>query len=331
MDTWIAAEDGARLFVRQWLPDSEPEAAIQIVHGMGEHSLRYDRFARFLCDAGYVVRVMDVRGHGRTADPRENSSALGGKLGHCADKNAPGRLVGDIRLLNEGLRHDYPAVPLFLMGHSWGSLLVQAYIEDLSGPPLCGCILSGTRGPDARRTVFLGWLLFSFMLLFRRPQSVSRFAAMLVSRMYRRKGAPSFTKQDWLSTSFEEVEAFVHDPLCGKMPTLGFYRDLAFLLHSIHKKENMARVPLNMPMYVFSGALDTAGNKGESPKALVKEYIALGMEDIGFVLYPGARHEMLHEENYMEVQLNLLSWLNKYKKKRSTPCATGTRGKATDR
>jgi hypothetical protein len=37
---WFTARDGAKLFVRKWLPESKAVAALQIVHGMCEHTLR---------------------------------------------------------------------------------------------------------------------------------------------------------------------------------------------------------------------------------------------------------------------------------------------------
>ena len=63
---------------------------------------------------------------------------------------------------------------------------------------------------------------------------------------------------------------------------------------------------------MFSGSRDPVGNGGESPKALVEWYTKLGLNDIEFVLYPDARHEMLHETNYGEVQENLLAWMKKH-------------------
>ena len=58
--------DGKEIFVREWLDVKEPKAVVQIVHGMTEHSERYDAFARFLNGRGYAVVADDHRGHGYT-------------------------------------------------------------------------------------------------------------------------------------------------------------------------------------------------------------------------------------------------------------------------
>jgi alpha-beta hydrolase superfamily lysophospholipase len=311
--SWLTVADDTKLFVRKWTPQSGHTAVLQIVHGMGEHSLRYERFADRLCRAGIEVWAADMRGHGLTADLKMNDSAQGGLIGHCADRRALAKLVSDIHHVNLAIREKNPVLPLFLMGHSWGSFLVQGYIEHYYEPSLAGCILSGTKGPDGGLLVQLGGPFLSFLMLFRKPRSKSHLAMSLADGAYKKVFSPARTPHDWLSRDEAEVEAYINDPLCGQIPSIGFYRDLAFVLQRIHLKKNMARIPRDLPIYVFSGSRDPVGNMGESPKALVEWYTRLGITDVEFVLYPDARHEMLHETNYEEAQENLLAWINKHK------------------
>jgi alpha-beta hydrolase superfamily lysophospholipase len=310
--SWLTVADGTKLFIRKWKPEGDAAAAVQVVHGMGEHSLRYERFAARLCEAGIEVWAADMRGHGLTANLKVNGPAKGGLLGHCADRRAPARLISDIHRVNLTLREKHPDIPLFLMGHSWGSFLAQFYIENYWEPCLAGCILSGTKGPDGGARVVLGGPFLSLLILFHKSRGKSRLAAGLADGAYKKAFSPARTPHDWLSRDGVEVEAFVNDPLCGQMPSITFYRDLALTLHKIHTKKNMARIPRDLPVYVFSGARDPVGNGGESPKSLVEWYTRLGLNDVEFVLYPDARHEMLHEINYEEVQENLLVWINKH-------------------
>jgi alpha-beta hydrolase superfamily lysophospholipase len=279
---------------------------------MGEHSLRYERFATRLCEAGIEVWAADMRGHGLTANLKVNSPEKGGMLGHCADRRAQARLISDIHRVGLALREKHPDIPLFLMGHSWGSFLVQSYIENYREPRLAGCILSGTKGPDGGARVALGGPFLSLLMLFRKPRSTSRLAAALADGAYKKVFVPSHSPYDWLSRDAAEVEAYTNDPLCGQMPSIAFYRDLALTLRKIHLKKNMARIPHDLPVYVFSGSRDPVGNNGESPKALVERYTKLGLHDIEFVLYPDARHELLHETNYKEAQENLFAWIDKH-------------------
>ena len=50
----------------KWTPEGAPKAIVQIVHGIAEHILRYDHFATFLTQHGYLVVAEDHMGHGGT-------------------------------------------------------------------------------------------------------------------------------------------------------------------------------------------------------------------------------------------------------------------------
>ena len=56
-----------------------PRAVVQLVHGMGEHIGRYDRFAEFLAAQGFLVCGHDQIGHGRTAGCPEGFGILPGR------------------------------------------------------------------------------------------------------------------------------------------------------------------------------------------------------------------------------------------------------------
>jgi len=112
-NTW-RARDGAELFALGWLPAESPKAVIGLVHGLGEHSRRYQHVAAHFAQAGYAVYSFDLRGHGKT----------------------PG-VLQDIDLMLEKISQSYPGLPRFLYGHSLGGILVLDYAlryqADLAG------------------------------------------------------------------------------------------------------------------------------------------------------------------------------------------------------
>jgi alpha-beta hydrolase superfamily lysophospholipase len=305
----VVQDDGADLFVRRWIPPEAPRAILHLVHGMAEHSLRYQALAEVLCDKGIEVWAADQRGHGRTADASVNSPSKGGLLGHCADRNGFFRVVSDVAHIFDRIRAEHGGKPLFLLGHSWGSFIAQAYIEN-HGRGLSGCILSGTRGPDGLKTV-LGAPVLKLITAFKGSRNQSRLAAALVDGGFNKAFRPNRTGFDWLSRDEEAVDAFAGDPLCGKLCSSGFYRDLVGGLLAIHREEALAAIPKELPVYIFCGSDDPVGDRGVSPTALVEAYRKHGIRDLEFVLYPGARHEPLNETNRLEVRANLLSWLEK--------------------
>jgi alpha-beta hydrolase superfamily lysophospholipase len=108
--TTVAAGDGIELFMRRWpAPEERPRrGVVLIVHGLGEHSGRYEHVAAALNDMGIEAVGYDQRGHGRSGGPR-------GGIPH-ADA-----LVDDLRHVFDAVATEDPAwKPPFLLGHSMG-------------------------------------------------------------------------------------------------------------------------------------------------------------------------------------------------------------------
>jgi alpha-beta hydrolase superfamily lysophospholipase len=310
-ETYFESHDGTKLFLYRWIPGSQPKAVLHIIHGMAEHALRYRRLAEKLTAAGIEVWAADQRGHGKTAELDINPAGSGGLLGHCADDRGFSPVTMDINAINTEIKKT-KKLPVFLLGHSWGSFIVQNYIEEYSyDSKINGCILSGTRGPDNLK-VKAGLPLLKLIASISGQRNGSKMSKTLADGSYNKPFKPNRTQFDWLSRDNEEVDKYVSDPLCGFLCSSGFYRDLAGLLLDIHQFDRMDRINRTLPVYVFSGSADPVGSMGASTTALVNTYRKLGINDLEFVLYPGARHETLNETNREEVIDNLLSWINKH-------------------
>ena len=315
---WKTMDDGIRLYVRRWeTGGAAPKAILHIVHGMAEHSGRYSRLAKRLNAEGIEVWAADQRGHGETACNKQNDPSGGGLLGHCADSDGFSRVTADIDILNRIIISQKPGVPLFLMGHSWGSFIVQNYIEKYEGRSslygqeplwLSGCVLSGTRGPDGFKVAF-GAPVMKLLAFIKGPRKGSPLAKALADGPYNKYFRPNRTGADWLSRDENEVNAYIADPLCGKLCSAGFYRDMARALSRIHRPEEIKKIRKELPVYIFSGSADPVGDMGDSPTALILAYRHLEIKDLESVLYPDARHETLNETNREEVTESLLSWL----------------------
>jgi alpha-beta hydrolase superfamily lysophospholipase len=310
-ESYFESHDRTKLYLYRWSPEQKPKAVVHIVHGMGEHALRYRHLAERLTQSGIEVWAADQRGHGKTANPDINELSKGGLLGHCGDVNSIACVTADVHAINSEIRKNKPNIPLFLLGHSWGSFIVQNYIEYSDDLMINGCILSGTKGPDGF-IIMAGVPLMMLIAALKGQRKPSRFARSLADGAYNKPFKPNRTAADWLSRDEAEVDKAVNDPLCGFSCSSGFYRDLVKLLYNIHRADALARINRSLPVYVFSGSADPVGEMGKSPTALVNAYRKLGINDCEFVLYPGARHETLNETNREEVMDNLLSWIDKH-------------------
>ncbi len=129
--------DDVEVFYRQWLPEGPVRGAVVVAHGASEHSGRYARLADVLTSEGFAVYALDHRGHGHTA------KATG--TGRLGPRGMDG-VLDDVGGLIRRAREESGGRPVVLLGHSMGSLIAQAYVEERQDD-LAGLVLSGTMGP----------------------------------------------------------------------------------------------------------------------------------------------------------------------------------------
>ena len=296
----LRADDGVDLYVHHFAPDSpgDVRAALQILHGMGEHGARYERLARELCEDGFAVYAADCRGHGLTAQAAE--------LGHFADRDGWEKIVADARTLAARIAASHSGVPRVLLGHSMGSFIALDFLSRF-GAGLRAAVLSGS-APSAGP---LGWVLRAAANAERLRLGARGQSALLRRALFGRFNdafAPAETAFDWLSRDRDEVARYVADPLCGFVLTAGGFTDLAAALGAIYKRQKLARIPRALPLLLIAGELDpVAGGAGVT--RLAGELRAAGLERVDVRIYGGARHELLNEIDRDQVTRDLRAWL----------------------
>lgn len=273
--------DDQRPVVHRWQGAAPPSSILVLAHGMGEHGLRYARFAESLTEAGFVVYAPDHRGHGATVS---RSDQLG-------DFGAAGwsGLVDDLEAVVARAQADHPGLPLVLFGHSMGSMAVQDLLTR-GGVTLEAAALSGTTAVDIMATATA-------------DPDVDVFEAMNGAF------APNRTDSDWLSRDEAEVDRYVADPLCGFTVSEASSAALAEAGGVYSQPEAIARIPKTLPLYLFAGDKDPVGGNGALVELVAQRYREAGIERVDVKLYAGARHEVLNETNRDEVTADFLAWV----------------------
>lgn len=295
---YLDTEDQQKLFCYQWLPDAgEPRAWVLISHGMAEHAGRYDWLAERLNRAGYAVMALDQRGHGRSAI---------GRPGQFADFDGWLRVVSDIGLLRQRATAVLPGIPVFLLGHSMGSYIVQAYLlKHATG--LAGVVLSGSNAhPPAISK--LGRLAASIEGRLRGWDRPAVTLGKLSFGQFNSAFKPTRTEFDWLSRDPTQVDAYIADPLCGFDCTARLWHDLFAGLLEIADGRRLGRIPATLPVLIMGGSADPV-SAGNGLARLQRRLAGSGLTAVSLQLYDAARHEIFNETNRQQVTADLLEWL----------------------
>ncbi len=296
----ILAADGKKLHLNHWNTNEKPKAIIQLVHGMAEHTSRYERFAKHICKNGYSICGHDQRGHGLTLGPDD-------VIGHVSNDHGWGVLLQDIESTNQHLRIKYPNIPIILFGHSMGAILSVSYLQAY-GQKVDGWILSALAYNQGFMTE-LGISIADIQAIFFGKISRAKLHNALSFGAFNSSFKPNRTTFDWLSRDEAEVDKYINDPLCGEIFSAQFFRDLLWGVKNIYKAKNLLKVPRDIPLLMLAGSQDpVVGKEKEFVKTL--DLFSKIPEDFSSKIYPEGRHEMLNETNRQEVFDDISTWLN---------------------
>ncbi len=273
---------GVTIHAHRWAAQ-EPRAVVQISHGIGEHALRYDAFARALTAHGYTVYADDHRGHGATGLEQyaQDPARLGrpGPGGLLAAEDAICQLTGIAR-------RAHPGLPVIMFAHSWGSLMAQRILNRT--PRIWDAlVLSGT----AYRTL--------------RHMESGKLNKQWSG--IRADGAPA-SGFEWLSRDPAAALAFAADPLCFDANTAKLLGPLDTLRLLGRPRAGLAT---EVPILIAAGSDDPL-SRGDGLERLAAAYRARGVRDVELRIYAGARHEILNETNRAEVIEGLIAWIDAY-------------------
>jgi alpha-beta hydrolase superfamily lysophospholipase len=121
---------------------------------------------------------------------------------------------------------------------------------------------------------------------------------------------PNRTSFDWLSRDEAEVDKYIADPMCGFLCSTQLWADMLDAITEAANPELRAKIPKQLPVYLFSGSRDSANNEGRGSTALAEYYRSIGMEKVSYRIFTQARHETLNEINRDEVTTHLIDWLD---------------------
>lgn len=269
-----------------YVPDT-PKFAVLVMHGMAEHDGRYAHFAQALKDNGGYVMTYNHRGHGEDAR-------------HLGDIESMAALVDDARFLADKLPQHLPKI---IIGHSMGSVVARHLMRVNAFKSF---IIIGTLSKLSIAD-FLSQL-FVFPIAKLSPNSRLKILNYLGLSVHDHAFQGDM-KNRWLTQNMKNVTSFNDDPYCGfNMTTHSIYESLKHTISSVNRK-SLSEIK-NRPRILFvAGTDDAIANHGKDIYKLADIYRNVA-SDVVIHMYPGSRHEVLNEQNQIDVFKNIIDWID---------------------
>lgn len=293
-----APSDALDLQVVAVVPE-QPRAVLRMVHGMAEHKERYLPLMEYLAGRGYACVMHDNRGHGGSVRAPED-------LGYMY-KGGGRAFVEDAYAVTERIRADWPGLPVFLFGHSMGSLIVRTYLQR-HDDAIDGLIVCGS--PSAEPMAGLGRFLCRTIGFFRGGRHVSKLMTRMTTGPFSKGLGPEESPNAWICSDPAVVAAYDEDPLCGFPFTCDGYGALIDVILSTYRRKGWQVKRPDLPVHFISGEGDPCRKDDKAFAAAVDGMRAVGYRRVTSRLYPGMRHEIHNETGKETVWADLADTLD---------------------
>lgn len=266
------AQDGLSIFWKAFIPEGAPKAVVHTIHGYAEHIDRYKFVIDELVPAGYAIAGTDHRGHGRSDGKR------------CHVKSFEEYIADERQFADEIIKSLFPAIPVFMLGHSMGSIIAMNYAERYP-QAIKALVLSGTgagSGPAIPKVL----------------QVITRICSHIIPGVHIKSPLPP----EFISRDPEVVKAYVEDPYVYDVitPRLGEQ------MQTYNTKGYQNAGKITMPTLIQYGTADTSFS-GQNDF-----FQAVGATDKTIKAYEGFRHEVYNElpPDRARVLSDLHTWLD---------------------
>jgi len=263
----------ANIYYQSWLPESEPRGVLLIVHGLAEHSDRYENVVNHFVPLGYAVYGIDHLGHGKSDGTRVYVERFDD-------------YTNTLKIYFDKVRGSQPGKPIFLVGHSMGGLISAVYLLDHQAE-LAGAVLSG---PAVKIPKYV--------------TPVILFMGKMLSALVPKYGLLPLDANG-VSRDPSVVQAYVSDSLVHRgKATARLAAEMLKAMQTITAQA--ARITL--PILIVQGSADRLVN----PAGAQMLYDAVSSVDKEIKIYDGLYHEVFNEPEHDKVLRDVEIWLESH-------------------
>ena len=290
--------DGLDVSVLVTVPETEQVAVLQVAHGMRGCKERFLPFMKFMAEHGVVCIANDHRGHGESVKALSDRGYMysGGYVA----------LVEDMKMVTDWAHERFPDLPVYLLGHSMGSLAARTYMKNhddaVSGLFVCG---SPSQPPMASVMLALVRMLCVFGNGRMRLPVVQDMTSWMYNRRFSKEG-----RNAWTCSDPSVRRDFLANPSCSFDFTVNATYALMSMMHETYSRSGWNVANPDLPVYFVSGDADPC-MRGEAAFHAAAQHMAdIGYRNVTSALYAGMRHEILNEIGKETVWEDILSHIS---------------------
>ena len=289
--------DGLPISVLVVRPEQEPKAVLQLSHGMCGCKERYMPLMQFMAANGIACIAGDHRGHGGSVWAVED-------LGYMYDGGYMA-LVDDLRMITERAHELFPACPVFLLGHSMGSMAARVYVK-YDDSSIDGLILTGSPSwePMSRIGMMLTWMLCHLGLSHLKMSYSQKRSSDKYNRRFASEGP-----QSWTCSDAAVRKSFMDNPLCDFSLTANGSYNLMAMMSETYGTDSWKVSNPSLPILFLSGADDPLMRDEMHFHDSVRHICKRGYTNVTSVLYSDMRHEILNEIGKESVWAEILEFM----------------------
>ncbi|WP_018133286.1 alpha/beta hydrolase [Effusibacillus pohliae] len=266
------------LFYRSWIP-MQPHLILVMIHGAGQHSGQFLELAAYCFRHDIAFYALDLRGFGQST----------GKRGHIT---CFAEYLDDLERFIEYVQQQHPENPVFLLGHSLGGTIVVRYGQERGQSCVQGAILSA---PALRLRLQIPNSLYSVCRLL---SGISPEFCVELHRFSKRIAKiPRF--RSFFNGKGELSDAA--DPLSTSQFTVRWFTELLSNGNQALSKAADFRISV----LCICGADDPLID----PASVQQFHDSLPIKDKQFILLPGRKHRLLHDQQREMVFAQIVNWL----------------------
>ena len=262
------------IYYQCWLPEGDVKAVLLVVHGLAEHCGRYMNLVNRFVPLGYGVYTFDLPGHGKS-------------YGKRVFINRFEDYIQTLAVFRNKVQALHDEVPLFLVGHSMGSLVSTVFLANHQ-EGFSGVVLSGSGAVKVPDNI----------------SSATLFAGKVFSVLVPKIGLIGLDVNG-VSRDPSVVRAYVEDPLVHTGKTTA--RLAAEILRAMQRIPEIS-VRITLPILLIQGGADRLVD----PEGAQMLFETVQSSDKTIKIYKGLYHEIFNEPERDQVLADVEGWLENH-------------------